>query len=188
MKIWVRKALSSIHKFCEKQKRWSVHLCRQRGLRNSSHVWRGKLLLAPNVGFLTRGADQLSNNISLTRLTIDSIQPYWRYNSVVEFTCHGVTPIDMSSSYTLHPTSQSYMSEIFILMQCRMILQGLLLSYYAVLFFDVCCGQNPCSITWLLDDNRHYCCCETLRRFEWPQGALGLRQCAPHLQQQCKHL
>ena len=95
-----------------------MHLCRQRGLRNSSHVWRGKLLLAPNVGFLTRGADQLSYNFSLT---IDTIQPYWRYNSVVEITCHGVAPIDMSSSYTLHPTSQSYMSEIFILMQCTMV-------------------------------------------------------------------
>ena len=133
---------------------------------------------------------------ALASMKIDSIQPLQcigEYNLVVEITCHGVAPIDMSSSYTLHPTSQSYMSEIFILMQCRMILQGLLfvlfvLSYYAVLFFDVCCGQNPCSITWLLDDNRHYCCCETLQRFEWPQGALGLMQCAPHLQQQCKHL
>ena len=79
----------------------------------------------------------MSYNFSLT---IDTIQPYWRYNSVVEITCHGVAPIDMSSSYTLHPTSQSYMSEIFILMQCRMILQELLfvLSYYAVLHCLLC--------------------------------------------------
>ena len=97
----------------------------------------------------------MSYNFSLASMKIDSIQPLQcigEYNLVVEITCHGVAPIDMSSSYTLHPTSHSYMSEIFIFMQCRMILQGLLfvlfvLSYYAVLFFDVCCGQNPCSIT-----------------------------------------